>query len=112
MSNNDWKDRLGIVYSTKVDFQYKTDEVKELETLPIEQQKLRVKVEKAGRKGKTVTLVTGFIGTDEDLKLLAKQLKTRLSTGGSSKGGEIVIQGDVKQRVVQLLLEIGYKNTK
>lgn len=112
MSNNDWKDRLGIVYSTKVDFQYETDEVEELETLPIEQQKLRVKVEKAGRKGKTVTLVTGFIGTDEDLKLLAKQLKTRLSTGGSSKGGEIVIQGDVKQRVVQLLLEIGYKNTK
>lgn len=112
MSNNDWKDRLGIVYSTKVDFQYETDEVEELETLPIEQQKLRVKVEKARRKGKTVTLVTGFIGTDEDLKLLAKQLKTRLSTGGSSKGGEIVIQGDVKQRVVQLLLEIGYKNTK
>ena len=112
MSNNDWKDRLGIVYSTKVDFQYETDEVEELETLPIEQQRLRVKVEKAGRKGKTVTLVTGFIGTDEDLKLLAKQLKTRLSTGGSSKGGEIVIQGDVKQRVVQLLLEIGYKNTK
>lgn len=112
MSNNDWKDRLGIVYSTKVDFQYETDEVEELETLPIEQQKLRVKVEKAGRKGKTVTLVTGFIGTDEDLKFLAKQLKTRLSTGGSSKGGEIVIQGDVKQCVVQLLLEIGYKNTK
>ena len=112
MGNNDWKDRLGIVYSTKVDFQYETDEVEELETLPIEQQKLRVKVEKGGRKGKTVTLVTGFIGTDEDLKLLAKQLKTRLSTGGSSKGGEIVIQGDVKQRVVQLLLEIGYKNTK
>ena len=112
MGNNDWKDRLGIVYSTKVDFQYETDEVEELKTLPIEQQKLRVKVEKAGRKGKTVTLVTGFIGTDEDLKLLAKQLKTRLSTGGSSKGGEIVIQGDVKQRVVQLLLEIGYKNTK
>lgn len=112
MSNNDWKDRLGIVYSTKVDFQYETDEVEELETLPIEQQKLRVKVEKAGRKGKTVTLVTGFIGTDEDLKLLAKQLKTRLSTGGSSKGDEIVIQGDVKQRVVQLLLEFGYKNTK
>ena len=112
MSNNDWKDRLGIVYSTKVDFQYETDEVEELETLPIEQQKLRVKVEKAGRKGKAVTLVTGFIGTDDDLKLLAKQLKTRLSTGGSSKGGEIVIQGDVKQRVVQLLLEIGYKNTK
>ena len=112
MSNNDWKDRLGIVYSTKVDFQYETDEVEEQETLPIEQQKLRVKVEKAGRKGKTVTLVTGFIGTDEDLKLLAKQLKTRLSTGGSSKGGEIVIQGDVKQRVVQLFLEIGYKNTK
>ena len=112
MSNNDWKNRLGIVYSTKVDFQYETDEIEELETLPIEQQKLRVKVEKAGRKGKTVTLVTGFIGTDDDLKLLAKQLKTRLSTGGSSKGGEIVIQGDVKQRVVQLLLEIGYKNTK
>ena len=112
MSNNDWKDRLGIVYSIKVDFQYETDEVEELQTLPIEQQKLRVKVEKAGRKGKTVTLVTGFIGTDEDLKLLAKQLKTRLSTGGSSKGGEIVIQGDVKQRVVQLFLEIGYKNTK
>lgn len=112
MANNDWKDRLGIVYSTNINYQYEIDDVEEQETLPPEQQKLRVQIEKAGRKGKTVTLVTGFVGTDEDLKGLSKQLKTKLSTGGSAKDGEIVIQGDVKQRVVQLLMEFGYKNSK
>jgi translation initiation factor 1 len=112
MSSNDWKDRLGIVYSTNSDFQYEVEEYEEQETLPANQQKLRVKIEKAGRKGKVVTLITGFVGTEDDLKLLAKQLKTRLSIGGSSKDSEIVLQGDVKQRVVQLLIDFGYKNSK
>ncbi|MBR6483215.1 MAG: translation initiation factor, partial [Bacteroidaceae bacterium] len=76
------------------------------------QQRLRVKMERAGRKGKTVTLVEGFVGTEEDLKELAKNLKTKLSTGGSAKDGEIVIQGDVRQRVAELLRAFGYSQTK
>ena len=69
-------------------------------------------MERAGRKGKTVTLVEGFVGTEEDLKELAKNLKTKLSTGGSAKDGEIVIQGDVRQRVAELLRAFGYSQTK
>ncbi len=112
MADNDWKSRLGMVYSTNPDFQFETEEVPEAETLPKNQQKLRVRIERAGRKGKTVTLVTGFIGTEEDLKTLGKLLKTKLSTGGSTKDGEIVIQGEVKQRVVELLLAEGYSGTR
>ena len=96
MANNDWKSRLGMVYSTNPDFQFETQEEEIIDTLPKNQQKLRIKIEKNGRKGKTVTLVTGFIGTEDDLKDLGKILKTKLSTGGSTKDGEIIIQGDVK----------------
>ena len=111
---SDWKSRLGVVYSTNPDFQFTTEDdvAEEQETLPASQQKLRVRMERTGRKGKTVTLVTGFIGTEDDLKQLGKLLKTKLSTGGTAKDGEIVIQGDVRQSLVELLRKEGYTQTK
>lgn len=111
---SDWKSRLGMVYSTNPDYQFTTEEdcVEVQETLPAAQQKLRVRMERAGRKGKTVTLVTGFVGTEDDLKQLGKFLKTKLSTGGTAKDGEIVIQGDVRQSLVELLRKEGYTQTK
>jgi translation initiation factor 1 len=113
MADNDWKKRLGMVYSTNADYQFTTeDEEAEVETLPKGQQKLRVNIERAGRKGKTVTLVKGFVGSDDDLKELGRMLKTKLSTGGSTKDGELVIQGDVRQKVLELLLSEGYSNSK
>lgn len=101
-----------MVYSTNPDFRFTTEEEPEPETLPPGVQPLRVRMERAGRKGKTVTIVTGFVGSEEDLRLLGKMLKTRLSTGGSTKDGEIVIQGDVRQRVVDLLKTAGYTRSK
>lgn len=102
----------GIVYSTNPDFVYETNEPEETDTLPPLQQKLRLHIERAGRKGKTVTLITGFIGTTKDLSSLSQWLKTKLSTGGSVKDGTIIIQGDVRERVTALLIEAGYHNTK
>lgn len=112
MANNDWKSRLGMVYSTNPDYVYQEETVPEAKTLSKDRQRLRVKMEKAGRKGKTVTLVTGFVGTEEDLKTLSRYLKTKLSTGGSVKDGEIVIQGDVRERAVTLLRADGYPDVK
>ena len=101
-----------MVYSTNPDFQFETEEEEEVETLPKNQQKLRIRIEKNGRKGKTVTLITNFIGKEEDLKELGKMLKTKLCTGGSTKDGEIIIQGDVKVKVIDHLKAEGYSNTK
>ena len=112
MANNDWKSRLGMVYSTNPDFQFETEDTEVTETLPKNQQKLRVRIEKNGRKGKTVTLITGFIGKEDDLKELGKILKTKLCTGGSAKEGEIIIQGDVKAKTIELLKAEGYKDVK
>lgn len=100
-----------IVFSTNTDFHY-NDEEPEVETLAPDKQKLRVSIERHHRGGKTVTLVRGFVGADDDLQALAKQLKTKCGTGGSAKDGEIIIQGEVKDKVVSLLLALGYKNTK
>lgn len=112
MANNDWKSRLGMVYSTNPDYQFETEYEVEQETLPKEQQRLRVRIEKNGRKGKTVTLVTGFIGKDEDLKDIAKSLKTRLCTGGTAKNGEIVMQGEIKEQVIDWLKNNGFRDVK
>jgi translation initiation factor 1 len=98
--------------STNPDYNYVTDDEPEVETLPKQQQKLRVQMEKNHRGGKTVTIVRGFVGTDDDLKALAKLLKTRCGVGGSAKEGEIIIQGDFKPKVVELLLKEGYTQTK
>lgn len=112
MKSNDWKDRLNVVYSTNPDFRYETAEEEEAETLPKHQQKLRVSMEKKGRGGKTVTLIKGFIGSEEDCKELGKLLKSKCGVGGSVKEGEIIIQGDFKQRIIDLLKVEGYTQTR
>ena len=112
MKNNDWKDRLNVVYSTNPDYQYESIEEEEAETLPKNQQKLRVSMEKKGRGGKTVTLIRGFVGTEDDLKELGKLLKTKCGVGGSAKDEEIIIQGDFKQRIIDLLKAEGYTQSK
>ena len=110
--NNDWKERLNIVYSTNPDFDYQTDDTEEQETLPAEKQSLRIELDKRHRNGKTATLITGFIGSDDDLKELAKLLKTKCGVGGSAKDGEIMVQGDFKTKIIELLIKEGYSKTK
>ena len=112
MKKNDWKDRLNIVYSTNPNFTYSTDEKEENETLPKQQQKLRVGVEKNHRGGKTVTTVKNFIGTEDDMKELGRLLKTKCGVGGSTKDGEILVQGDFKEKIIELLKKEGYTQTK
>ena len=106
--DNDWKSRLGVVFSTNPDFQYQTEEDPEAETLEPSKQKLVVKIDRKGRAGKRVTLVTGFVGNEDDLKELGKMLKVKCGVGGSAKDGEIVIQGDFRDRVTELLKSAGY----
>lgn len=111
MKNNDWKDRLNIVYSTNPDFSYETEQ--EVSELPDKnKQKLRVSIEKKNRGGKTVTLISGFIGPDDELKKLGKLIKTKCGSGGSTKDGAIIIQGDFKIKVIELLKKEGYTQTK
>ncbi len=112
MKNNDWKDRLNIVYSTNPDFQYSTDEKEEIDTLPKQQQKLRVSIEKNHRGGKTVTIVKNFVGNEEDFKELGRLLKTKCGVGGTAKEGEILVQGEFKEKIIELLKKEGYTQTK
>ena len=109
---SDWKERLGMVYSTNPDFQYQTDEQPEATTLPPEQQNLRVWLDRKHRGGKVVTLVKGFVGSESDLAELGRMLKSKCGVGGSAKDGEIIVQGDHRDRVVDLLLAAGYKCKK
>ena len=108
MSDNDWKSRLGVVYSTNPDFKYTTAEEQEPETLAPGRQRLIVRIDRRQRAGKQVTLVEGFVGTSEDLAALAKTLKTRCGVGGTAKDGEITIQGDLRDKVTALLQSMGY----
>lgn len=112
MKQNDWKDRLNVVYSTNPDFHYETEENEEAETLPKEKQNLRVNIEKKNRGGKVVTVVTGFVGSEEDMKELGRLLKSKCGVGGSAKDGEILVQGDLKTKVIELLKKEGYTRTK
>jgi translation initiation factor 1 len=104
--------RKGVVYSTNPDFEYDYQNDDAQETLTATQQKLRVVLDRKKRKGKTVTLVTGFVGTDDDLKMLGKALKTKCGVGGSAKDGEIIIQGECKDKVIGLLKNMGYTQSK
>lgn len=108
----DRKKRVGVVFSTNPDYEYSDDSQEETNTLPKNQQKLRLNMERAGRGGKTVTLVKGFIGSDEDITSLCKLLKQKCGVGGSVKDGEIIIQGDHRQRLVEILKKEGYTQTK
>lgn len=105
---NDWKDRLNVVYSTNPDYKYETEDEEEQDTLPKEKQQLRILLDKRNRKGKAVTLITGFIGTTEDLEDLGKFLKVKCGVGGSAKDGEIIIQGDFRNKILELLQKEGY----
>lgn len=99
----------GIVFSTNPDFEYQQDGIEETETLPPNQQNLRVQLDKKQRAGKAVTLVNNFIGKEEDLTALGKMLKTKCGVGGSVKDGEILIQGDFRKKVIEILQKEGYK---
>ncbi|MDH6356689.1 translation initiation factor [Parabacteroides sp. PF5-9] len=108
MAKNDWKERLGVMYSTNPDFQYDTGDTAEEETLPKEKQRLRISLDKRNRGGKMVTLITGFRGRAADLEVLGKLLKVKCGVGGSAKDGEIIIQGDFRQKVAEILKGEGY----
>lgn len=112
MKKNDWKDRLNIVYSTNPDFNYSTEEEPEEATLDKNKQNLRVSLDRKNRGGKVVTLITGFVGTDDDLKALGKLLKSKCGVGGTAKEGEIIVQGDFKTKIIDLLIKEGYTRTK
>lgn len=110
--NNDWKDRLNIVYSTNPDYSYQQEEEEEQDTLPKEKQLLRISLDKRNRKGKAVTLITGFTGAIDDLEALGKLLKVKCGVGGSAKDGEIIIQGDLRNKVLEILLKEGYAKAR
>ena len=112
MKNNDWKDRLNVVYSTNPDFNYDMDDDQEQVTLDKNKQNLRVSLDRKNRGGKVVTLITGFVGTENDQKELSKMIKCNCGVGGSAKDGEIIVQGDFKQKVIDLLIKEGYTKTK
>ena len=108
---NDWKERLGVVFSTNPDYNYSTAEESEAETLAPERQNLRIWLDRL-KGGRVATVVRGFVGTADDLAALGKELKTRCGVGGTAKAGEIIIQGDHRDKVVELLTKAGYRCKK
>lgn len=108
----DWKDRLGVLYSTNPNFEYTTEQVEEPDTLEPARQELRISLSKKQRGGKEVTLITGFVGHEEDLAELGRLLRQRCGVGGSAKDGEILIQGDQRTKLRSLLPSLGYTRTK
>ncbi|CAN5352269.1 translation initiation factor [soil metagenome] len=109
MKKNDWKKRDGVVYSTDSNFAFLSTSNDDSITLPPQQQNLKLFLDKSGRAGKQVTIVSGFTGTTTDLETLAKLLKSKCGVGGSSKEGEILIQGDVREKLMEILMKEGYK---
>jgi translation initiation factor 1 len=111
MSKKNKPDTRGFVYSTDPNFSFE-EEQSNTETIPPPQQKLKVRLDTKHRAGKAVTLVDGFVGKDEDLQDLGKKLKSFCGTGGSAKDGEIIVQGDQREKVLQWLIKNGYKQVK
>lgn len=103
------KERINVVYSTNPNFQYEYEEEEQAETLAPEKQNLRVTLDSKQRNEKTVTLVQGFVGTDDDLKDLAKLLKNKCGVGGSVKDGQIIIQGELKEKILTILRDNHYR---
>lgn len=106
------KDRVNIVYSTNPDFSYDYDGQEESETLEPSKQLLYVSLDRKQRGGKEVTLVEGFVGTEDDLKELGKMLKSKCGVGGTAKDGEIIVQGSFRDKVIELLEKEGYKTRR
>lgn len=106
------KDRTNIVYSTNPDFRYESNEDLEADTLPAQQQHLKIMLDKKARAGKQVTLITGFIGKQDDLEALSKSLKNLCGSGGSAKEGELLIQGDHRDKILNHLISKNYKAKK
>lgn len=109
MAKNEKKERVNIVYSTNPNFNYEFEATDETETLLPEKQNLRVTLDSKQRKGKTVTLIQGFVGNEDDLKELAKLLKNKCGVGGSVKDGEIIIQGALKEKILITLHDNKYR---
>ena len=112
MSKKIKPDSRGFVFSTDPNFRFENEESSAQETLAPKQQKLKVKLETKHRAGKAVTLVQGFIGTEDDIEMLGKKLKNYCGTGGSVKDGEIIIQGDQREKVSQWLMKNEYSASK
>ena len=106
------KNITGVIYSTNPDFQYSFEGREEAATLAPQQQDLRVFIEKKHRGGKTANIIKGFVGKQEDIESLCKFLKTKLGVGGTAKDGEILIQGDFRDKIIDMLLAKGYKAKK
>lgn len=109
---NDWKKRIGILYSTNQDYKYDYDQEEEVETLVKDKQPLRVSIDKKNRNGKEVTLVSGFVGKEEDIQELCRNLKKKLGIGGSVKEGTIVLQGNQREKTTEILRALGYDKTR
>lgn len=109
MSDNDWKKRLNMVYSTNPDFQYEDIQESVQECLPPSRQNIRISLDKRNRGGKKVTIVADFKGDEQSMKDLCKYLKTKCGVGGSVKDGEIIIQGDFRVKIKDILTTDGYK---
>jgi translation initiation factor 1 len=109
---NDWKKRDGVVFSTNPEFEFQQTGGEEQSTLPPHQQQLKIFLDKTGRAGKQVSVVSGFIGSSQDLETLGKMLKSKCGVGGSVKDNEVLIQGDVREKILQILLKEGYKAKK
>ena len=109
---NEWKRREGVVYSTDPDYDYTAPTPHGEDSVPPKQQQLHVFLDKSGRAGKQVTVIGGFVGRPDDLEVLAKMIKTKCGVGGSVKEGEILIQGDLREKVAGILQKEGYKTKR
>ena len=107
--NKKW---VNVVYSTNPDFQYEQEQEEQSETLDKNQQKLYVSIDRKQRAGKEVTLIEGFVGVEDDLKELGKLIKTKCGVGGTVKENEILIQGNFKDKIFDILIKEGYTLTK